>query len=42
MCVQFQEVNEVTFKSWANVILAYFFKMPDHQNGFFGFPFPFK
>lgn len=31
MCMQFQEVNEVTLKTLANVFLA-FLKMPDHQN----------
>lgn len=34
MCVQFQGVNEVTFKSWANVILAFFFKCLIIKMGF--------
>jgi hypothetical protein len=33
MCMQFQEVNEVTLKSLPNVISA-FKKMPNTQNGF--------
>lgn len=34
MCMQFQEVNELNLKSLANVFLAFFKKMPGHQNGF--------
>lgn len=42
MRVQFQGVNEVTFKSWANVILAFFFKCLIIKMGFFGFTSPSK
>lgn len=40
MRVQFQGVNEVTFKSWANVILAFFFKCLIIEMGFLVSPPP--
>lgn len=41
MCVQFQGVNEVTFKSWANVILAFFLNAWSSK-WVFWFPLPFQ